>query len=536
MKHVILLTDAYESPATALLDFMHSAGISTLIEVLREEETVVEPAAQEGQAGMKETESPLAVLYEVTAGASVEELHAAVHHAASVWPNVPLVACRRPASEQVRRTLHIVDSATLKRLGFRAIADDPAQLPALLRKLEERGTTGELPATGANVAAEIELDALSLLPQQLTPQTLRAAFELVASLHFATDQKSAAHTALAGFAALMPADRWTIYLTSETSGGEASSLEPLAVRGLTESERAIPEADWRRALLGEALSLSGAESQAAREAMTSFETVMKEESGRRVLAVPMVNGERVLAVLEAVREGEGSLAFEKSEVELIGALVVPVASALANSVRIAEAERLSQTDDLTKLYNARHLRQYLLNEVKRARRYNSTVTVLFLDLDDFKRINDEHGHLVGSHVLMEMAMIILSSVRDTDVVARYGGDEFVIVLPETDIEMAARVAERVRSMIAGHSFTGGRRLQLSMTASFGVANFPLHAQSPQQLVAYADAAMYEAKAARKNCVRFAQAHEDGKAEVDRRKSEVKREVLQTPDYGRSTPD
>lgn len=501
MKHVILLTDAHESPATVLLDFMHGAGISTLIEVLREEEPALSGAAEE-QTGSDGTKAPLAVLYEVAAGASIEDLHMVVRHAASVWPGVPLVACRREASDYAHRNSRTIDSQTLKRLGFRAIADDPAQLPVLLRKLEERGTTGEL-APQAKAEAEVDIDSFNLLPAHLGIETLRAAFELVASLHFATDQKGAAHTALAGFAKLAPADRWTIYLTSESSGGEPLSLEPLAVRGLTESERLIPETDWRRALLGEALAMSGAESQAAREAVASVESVIKDEARRRVLAVPLVNGERVLAVLEAVREGSNVQAFQSVEVELINALAVPVASALANSVRIAEAERLSQTDDLTKLHNARYLRQYLLNEVKRARRYNSSVTALFLDLDDFKGINDEHGHLVGSHLLMEMAMIILASVRDTDVVARYGGDEFVIVLPETDLELAALVAERVRAKIAAYAFTGGRRLRLSITASFGVANFPLHAQSPQQLIAYADAAMYEAKAARKNCVRFA---------------------------------
>src|SRR5512144_2777733 len=103
---------------------------------------------------------------------------------------------------------------------------------------------------------------------------------------------------------------------------------------------------------------------------------------------------------------------------------------------------------------------------------------------------------------MEMAAVILSSVRDTDAVARYGGDEFVIVLPDTGTELAGIVAERIRQKISRYQFHGGRRLQLALTASFGVAAFPLHASSPQQLIACADTAMYEAKAANKNCVRF----------------------------------
>jgi diguanylate cyclase (GGDEF)-like protein len=194
--------------------------------------------------------------------------------------------------------------------------------------------------------------------------------------------------------------------------------------------------------------------------------------------------------------------FRKSEVTILDALSLPLASALANAVRIGEAERLSQTDDLTKLHNARYLRQFLLNEIRRARRYGSNVAALFLDLDDFKRVNDAHGHLAGSHVLMEMAAVILSSIRDTDAVARYGGDEFVIVLPDTQIELAGTVAERIREKIARHYFTAGRNLKLSLTASFGVATFPVHASSPQQLIACADTAMYEAKAANKNCIRF----------------------------------
>jgi GGDEF domain-containing protein len=155
-------------------------------------------------------------------------------------------------------------------------------------------------------------------------------------------------------------------------------------------------------------------------------TIKRKERGKHVLAVPLICGERILGVLEGVRDSENESSFKKSEIELLDALSLPLASALANAVRIAEAERLSQTDDLTKLHNARYLRQFLLNEIRRARRYGSSVTALFLDLDDFKQVNDLHGHLVGSHVLMEIAGVILGSVRDTDALARYGGDEFVI--------------------------------------------------------------------------------------------------------------
>ena len=502
-RHVILLTDAHEPPATALLEALGEAGLSVLIEGLRDVEAEVAALSREHANGATGSEPPLAVLYEARAGTDALEIHAAIEHALTTWKGAPLVACRvQENNSQHHKLQRPMDSAALKRMGFQEVADDPAQVPALLRELEERGTTGELsPPTETESTL---LPSALLLPDNLKVNSLRAAFELVASLHFTNDQKSAAHTALAGLSTLVGADRWTIYLTADAPNrGAALNLEPLAARGLTTRERVAADHDLRRALLGDELLLSGAESKAAREAAASLEIVRKAERNRRFIALPLTSGEKLTGILEGVREGEHVRAFTKRDVSLLGALSLPIAFALANSQRIAEAERLSLTDDLTKLHNARYLRQYLLSEIKRARRYGTSCSALFFDLDNFKLVNDLHGHLVGSHVLMEMATIILSSVRDTDIVARYGGDEFVVVLPESNIEQAAFVAGRVREKIERHVFTGGRGLRLELTASFGVAAFPQHAQSPQQLVACADAAMYEAKASGKNCVRFA---------------------------------
>ncbi|HVG28482.1 MAG TPA: sensor domain-containing diguanylate cyclase [Pyrinomonadaceae bacterium] len=489
---VILLKDEHARPAPALIDALREAGVGASV-------APAPHAAQGSGAGAQ----PLVVICEVADAADVVEVHAAVTRAAAAYPEATLVACRRAADTGRNVEGRRLDAGALVRLGFRAVADDPAQVPALLRELESRGGNAE--GLSAHTSEVLDVTPSSvLLPENLSVATLRAAFEAVSALHFVSDQRGAAQTALAGLAPLARADRWTLYLTDTEGDGQPPRFEPLAMRGLTASERELPEGDWRKALHTDALlSLMGSESHAAREAQASAETVRRDEGDRRVVAVPLVSGDRVIAVVEAVREGAGAREFSAQDESLLSALAVPLSAALANSVRIAEAERLSLTDDLTKLNNARFLRQYLTAEIKRARRYGSQVSALFLDLDDFKEINDRHGHLVGSHMLMEMATVILTGVRDTDVVSRYGGDEFVVILPETGIEMAARVAERVRGKIAAQVFTGGRRLSLRITASFGVACFPAHAQSPQQLIAGADAAMYDAKAARKNCIRFA---------------------------------
>jgi diguanylate cyclase (GGDEF)-like protein len=498
--HVILLTDAHEAPAYELIEALRSAGVKTLIEGLREVEAEMALAKSKGAASQPELEGPppLAVLYEVVPGADMVELQTATEHARAFWPGAPLVACRRQANGYQRLNLHSLDGATLKRLGFRAIADKAAQLPALLREIEGHGATGELKLPQI-VQKPSEPSPLTL-PSKLKAKSLRAAFELVSSLHFIGDQIGAAQTALAGLEPLVSADRWTIYLLSDAAV-DAFGLEALAVRKRGHADP-MQENDWHTLLQPDEKIPPRSESKAAKLAAAGMGIIKRKERGKHVVAVPLICGERMLGVIEGVREGKDARSFRKAEVALLDSLSLPLASALANAVRIAEAERLSQTDDLTKLHNARYLRQFLLNEIRRARRYGSSVAALFLDLDDFKRVNDVHGHLVGSHVLMEMASVILASVRDTDAVARYGGDEFVIVLPDTGIEMAGIVAERIREKIALYEFTGGRRLKLRLTASFGAAIFPQHASSPQQLIACADTAMYEAKAAKKNCVRF----------------------------------
>ena len=256
-------------------------------------------------------------------------------------------------------------------------------------------------------------------------------------------------------ARLVKADRWSIFLVTQTNSAETVKFEPLAGRDFAHDGALLFDQEWRRELFDHVEPSDEPESKAAREAANRIEAIGKTEDGRRVIALPLVSRERVVGVLEELRVRSGAQSFSRSEIALLTALAIPIASSLSNSVRIAEAERLSLTDDLTRLRNARYLRQFLVNEIKRARRYRSSVAALFLDLDDFKRINDLHGHLVGSHALMEVAAVVLPSVRDTDCVVRYGGDEFVLILPETGIDEAVQVADRIRAKIERHQFTGG---------------------------------------------------------------------------------
>ena len=229
-SHVILLTDAHEAPAYELIEALRAAGVKTLIEGLREVEVEVALARQQKNQNLSDLDGPppLAVLYEVVPGADMVELHTAINHAKAFWPGAPLVACRRQTNGYQSLNLRSLDGATHKRLGFLAIADKSAQIPALLREIEGQGSSGEL-----RLPEVVERPAgrgPSSLPPKIKFNDLRAAFDLVASLHFIGDQIGAANTALAGLEQLISADRWAIYLFSEENGVESSTLEAIADR------------------------------------------------------------------------------------------------------------------------------------------------------------------------------------------------------------------------------------------------------------------------------------------------------------------
>lgn len=156
-------------------------------------------------------------------------------------------------------------------------------------------------------------------------------------------------------------------------------------------------------------------------------------------------------------------------------------------------------DGLTDLYNHAHFQNLLAQEVSRARRYHHPLSLFMIDIDDFKRYNDTFGHLAGDWALQDLATILRESCRQTDLISRYGGEEFTVILPETPASGAMVVAERIRRAVERESQTR-LRFRRPLTVSIGIAVYPWDGDSPQALLARADERLYKAKAAGKNRV------------------------------------
>lgn len=211
-----------------------------------------------------------------------------------------------------------------------------------------------------------------------------------------------------------------------------------------------------------------------------------------------------------LRDSRGALAFEPRSPEmfattselLVGGLLGPLAVILDNARLAERLGELSMLDGLTRLLNHRAIYQRLAQELSRARRYAHPLSVVLCDFDHFKRINDEFGHLAGDAVLRAAAASMRPVLRGTDVLGRYGGEEFLAVLPETNLAAAVAVAERLRQALAETITVLPTADQVAMTGSFGVAELAEMGEvvTPQSLVALADRRLYEAKAAGRNCV------------------------------------
>lgn len=230
------------------------------------------------------------------------------------------------------------------------------------------------------------------------------------------------------------------------------------------------------------------------DAWTQFAT-------RSILCAPLVSRGRTIGVLEIINKRDGR--FTNADLDLVLTLVEPCAIALENAILFQRTEQLTITDDLTKLFNSRYLNLYLGREIKRCKRHGIPLSIIFLDLDGFKGINDQYGHLAGSGTLTEVGLILADGVRESDILARYGGDEFVAVLPETPASGALVIAERLRRSIEENHFLKSLGLAARISASFGIASYPDHALTPEALIQKADQAMYRVKEREKNGIEVA---------------------------------
>jgi len=221
---------------------------------------------------------------------------------------------------------------------------------------------------------------------------------------------------------------------------------------------------------------------------------------RSIVAVPMKIHERVIGVIELINSYD-ELMFDDVDQSILTAIADFAAIALVNARNFDRINELVVTDDLTGLYNSRHFGQLVESEYLRAKRYKTELSLVFLDLDHLKRINDVHGHLVGSRMLSELGRLIGRNVRDCDRAARYGGDEFVIILPQTGKQQALSMAEKLLEMMRATTFMSDDNKAIYLTASFGVATYPQDGSSRTELLRAADIAMYAAKEAGRNCVR-----------------------------------
>ncbi len=214
-----------------------------------------------------------------------------------------------------------------------------------------------------------------------------------------------------------------------------------------------------------------------------------------LLCVPLIAKGEAIGVINISNKKDGKL-FTREDLEFMEALANQAAIAIDN----AKLYELATRDGLTKLYIYRHFYTLLENEIRRAARYEHPLSLLMMDIDDFKKVNDTYGHLAGDQVLKDIANTIAQTVRKIDIPARYGGEEFVVILPETSCSDAHVIANRIKNNIENLCIPLHNGTNISPTISIGISEFPSTTDNEVTLIELADIALYQAKAAGKNTI------------------------------------
>ena len=230
------------------------------------------------------------------------------------------------------------------------------------------------------------------------------------------------------------------------------------------------------------------------------------ETGSR-MCIPLVSFGQTLGVMVLDSAQPGS--FSVSDIQSLESVADICATATQNAHYVERVKQLAYLDGLTGIFNRRFFELRIEEEVERARRFDSGMAVIMVDIDQFKRLNDEFGHLLGDEVLRQVSSIFYQQLRKIDVVCRYGGEEFAILLSQTSQEHAMGVAEKLRRLIETWQFPGVPR---SVTISAGTATYPDHGTTRDELVKAADSGLYAAKQAGRNCVRVASDIERSRAQ------------------------
>ncbi len=223
---------------------------------------------------------------------------------------------------------------------------------------------------------------------------------------------------------------------------------------------------------------------------------------RSIICIPLKSKHNVLGVIQLINCALEN--FSDNEMFFLHALCDYAAIAIDNARAVERIQELTITDDCTGLYNARHLYKTLESEVYRSQRFGYEFSVIFIDLDHFKQVNDTYGHLVGSKLLSEFGFHIKAHLRLIDYAFRYGGDEFVVLLPQTSKDSALVVAKRLQEVLRGNAFLHDEKLDLKIRASMGVATFPEDAKTANEIIRQADEMMYLVKNTSRDNIAVAQ--------------------------------